>query len=308
MSILVVGSVAYDDLETPSGKRDRVLGGAASHFSTSASFFSPVSLVAVVGGDFDERHISFFQKRGIDISGLQMIPEGKTFHWTGHYLNDINHAETLETRLGVFEYFRPQLTEQHRSIPFVFLANIHPELQLSVLEQVKAPKLVAMDTMNFWITSTRDQLQKVIERVDILFVNDNEAKMLTGEKNVTKAASQMMGWGPKVIVVKRGEHGALLFGQDFVFSAPGMPLAHIVDPTGAGDSFAGGFIGYLAKSQSALDEAHLRRAAICGSVMASFQVEDFSLDRMRTLTAMDIERRYRDFKSLSDFPDTAIFE
>lgn len=307
MSILVVGSVAYDDLETPAGRQKRVLGGAASHFSTSASFFEKVAIVGVVGRDFDPEHIAFFKERGIDTSGLE-IAEGKTFFWAGHYLNDINHAETIETQLGVFESFDPKLSERHRRIPYLFLGNILPQLQLKILEQMSDPKLVAMDTMNYYITKHREPLQKVIERVDILLVNDNEAKMLTDETNITLAAAKLMAWGPRVVVIKRGEHGALLFTKDFVFSAPGMPLAQIVDPTGAGDSFAGGFVGYLAKEGAHLDEKSLRRAAICGSVMASFQVEDFSLHRMKTLRPIDIDRRFREFRALSDFSDGAIFD
>ncbi|MBI4211995.1 MAG: sugar kinase [Deltaproteobacteria bacterium] len=304
--ILVVGSVAYDNLETPAGKRDNVLGGAAVHFSTAASFFSQVAMVGVVGPDFEDQHITFLRSRGIDTSGIVVNPQGKTFRWSGHYLNDINHAETLATELGVFASFEPKLSSDHAQTSHLFLANIHPRIQASVLDQMPVVKFVAMDTMNYWITTAREDLQKVIKRVDAIFVNDMEAKMLTHQKNVMNAAAEIMNWGPKVVIIKRGEHGALLFTKDFVFSAPGMPLGLIVDPTGAGDSFAGGFMGYLARSGNGSEE-HLRRAAVFGSVMASFQVQDFGLDRMRTLTTADIEQRLKQFKTLSDFSGHAVF-
>jgi sugar/nucleoside kinase (ribokinase family) len=306
MSILVVGSVAYDNLETPSGRRDDILGGAATHFSAAASFFTTVHLVGVVGGDFESAHIEFLRGRGIDLAGLKIIRDGKTFRWSGHYLNDLNQAETLETHLGVFATFDPELNDHHRERPYLFLANIHPALQLKVLDQMTAPRLRAMDTMNLWINTERATLQKVIERVDLIFVNDGEARLLTGEKNVTKAARKIMGWGPKYVVVKRGEHGALLFAGDQVFAAPALPLAHVVDPTGAGDTFAGGFLGCVAR-EGKFDEAVLRRAVVCGSVMASFQVEDFGLDRLRRLTHTEIDGRFAAFRDLSFFDHNPIF-
>lgn len=306
MSILVVGSVAYDNLETPAGKRERVLGGAATHFSTTASFFTDVALVGVVGGDFDPANIAFFQSRKIDCSGLQVIPQGKTFHWSGHYMNDINHAETLATELGVFATFDPKLQPQHCERSTVFLANIHPKLQLSVLNQTKSPRFVAMDTMNYWITTERDALQKVIERVNMLFVNETEVKQLTNETNVTRAAHKVMSWGPKAIAIKRGEHGSLLFHGDAVFIAPAFPHASVTDPTGAGDSYAGGFLGSLTRAGT-FDAESFKRAAIVGSVMASFQVEDFGLDRMRRLTTPEIEGRFQKFLTLSQFNGSRLF-
>lgn len=306
MSILVVGSVAYDNLETPAGRRDDVLGGAATHFSAAASFFTAVHLVGVVGDDFESAHIEFLRNRGIDLAGLKVIRNGKTFRWSGHYLNDLNQAETLQTHLGVFATFDPELTSHHRERPYLFLANIHPALQLKVLDQMKEPRLRAMDTMNLWINTERETLQKVIERVDLLFVNDGEARLLTGEKNVTKAARQIMGWGPKVLVVKRGEHGAMLFSGGEVFAAPALPIEHVVDPTGAGDTFAGGFLGCVAR-EGKVDETTLRRAVVCGSVMASFQVEDFGLDRLRKLTLGEIDGRFAAFRDLSSFSHHPIF-
>ena len=306
MSILVVGSVAYDNLETPAGRRDDVLGGAATHFSAAASFFTAVHLVGVVGGDFEPAHIEFLRNRGIDLAGLKVIRNGTTFRWSGHYLNDLNQAETLQTHLGVFATFDPELSAHHRERPYLFLANIHPALQLKVLDQMRAPRLRAMDTMNLWIRTERETLQKVIERVDLIFVNDAEARLLTGEKNVTTAARQIMSWGPRYVVVKRGEHGAMLFSGDQVFAAPALPIERVVDPTGAGDTFAGGFLGCVARS-GAVDEGTLRRAVVCGSVMASFQVEDFGLDRLRQLTPGEIEGRFAAFRDLSSFSHHPIF-
>ena len=306
MSILVVGSVAYDDLETPFGKKERVLGGAATHFSASASFFTPVQLVGVVGNDFNETEISFLKDRGVDLTGLQIQKEGKTFHWKGKYGYDLNEAQTLETHLNVFADFNPVLPKNFRQAPYVFLANIDPTLQLKVLEQVEKPKLVAMDTMNFWIKGKLDELKKTLQKVDILLVNEGEARQLTNERNLIKAAKKIQQWGPKIVTIKRGEYGALLFANDFIFSAPGFPLEDLKDPTGAGDSFAGGFMGYLTKQGANLDESHLKRAVICGSVMASFQVEDFGLDRMRNLTKKEINERFQAFKNLSHFEETVI--
>jgi sugar/nucleoside kinase (ribokinase family) len=306
MSILVVGSVAYDNLETPEGKRERVLGGAATHFAAAASFFSRVHLIGVVGSDFERAHMEFLASCGIDLAGLTVVPGGKTFHWSGHYLNDLNQAETRETQLGVFASFDPKLSEHHRERPYIFLANIHPELQLKVLDQVRRPKLVAMDTMNLWINTSRETLDRVIRRVDLLFVNDGEARLLTGERNITRAAEQLLERGPRIVVVKKGEHGALLYAHGKVFAAPALPHAKVVDPTGAGDTFAGGFLGYLA-AMGGEDAASLRRAVICGSVMASFQVEDFGLDRLRTLSRGEIEARFREFCDLSSFESSPVF-
>lgn len=300
MSILVVGSVALDNLETPYGKRENVLGGTATNFSAAASFFTSVHMIGVVGHDFEDTHIDFLKSRKIDISGLKVDATGKTFRWTGKYFDDINRRETLDTQLGVFAGFDPELNDFHREMPFLFLAGIHPSLQLKVLGQMKQPKVVALDTWNLWIDTTRDELQKVIERSDMMFVNDEEARKLTGEINVTKAAKKILSWGPKVVVIKRGEYGALLYTKDMVFAVPGMPLSKVVDPTGAGDTFAGGFMGCVARAGD-ISEKTLRKAVISGSAMASFQVEDFGLDRLRRLTWNEIESRMREFKELSHF-------
>lgn len=300
MSVLVVGSVAYDNIHTPKASRERVLGGAATHFSAAASFFTQVFVVGVVGSDFDDAHAQVLSDMGVDLTGLQVIKGGKTFSWSGKYLDNMNDRETLDTKLGVFGDFDPVLSKEHSEVPILFLANIHPSLQLKVLDQMKGPKLVAMDTMNLWINTTREELQKVIERVDMVFVNDEEAKMLSGEKVPALAAKKIMEWGPKVVVVKRGEHGALLFTKHATFFAPAFPHVHVVDPTGAGDTFAGGFIGYLSKAGD-ITEDNLRRAAVCGGVMASFQVEDFGLDRLCRLNAIQIEERFKKFIDLSLF-------
>ena len=300
MSILVVGSVAYDDLETPHGKKQNALGGTAVNFSAAASFFTPIHIIGVAGYDFDNAHIEFLNSKGVDTSGLKIDKSGKTFRWVGKYHDDINKRETLDTQLGVFENFDPQLSTYHSERPFLFLGGIHPALQLKVLNQMKEPKLIAMDTWLLWIETTRNELQQVIERSDMIFLNDEEAQKLTGEMNVTKAAKKIMTWGPEIVIIKRGEYGALLYTGDTVFVTPGFPLAKVIDPTGAGDTFAGGFLGYLAKKDS-LDITTLKLAMVYGSTMASFNVEDFSFDRLRTLTWPDIDSRMRDFKALSHF-------
>lgn len=306
MSILVVGSVAYDDLETPFGKKPRVLGGAATHFSASASFFTKIELVGIVGGDFDETELHFLKDRGVDLAGLQIQKEGKTFHWKGRYGYDLNEAQTLETHLNVFAHFNPVLPKNFQSAPYVFLANIDPELQQKVLAQVSKPKFVAMDTMNYWIKGKPEQLKKTLGQVDCLLVNEGEARQLAGEHNLTKAYKKICAWGPKTVVIKRGEYGALLFTGDAVFSAPGFPLEDLKDPTGAGDSFAGGFMGFIAKNSAVPNETNLKHAVICGSVMASFQVEDFGLERMKNLTKKEIQQRFQAFKTLSHFEETVV--
>jgi sugar/nucleoside kinase (ribokinase family) len=299
MSVLVVGSVAFDSVETPFGRRERTLGGSATFFSTSASFFTPVELVAVVGEDFDEEHVSFLKGRGVGLSGLVRAP-GRTFHWTGNYGFDLNNANTLKTELNVFQSFSPELSPEHRKVRHVFLGNIDPELQWRVLDQVEAPRVVALDTMNFWITGKKDALVKVLSKVDVLLVNDGEARLLSGEHNIVKAARAIMQLGPKRLVVKRGEYGALLFDGDQVFTAPALPLPQLFDPTGAGDSFAGGFMGYLSRATE-FNPRVFRQATIVGSVMASFAVEQFSVDRFRTLTMADVTNRYREFQELVRF-------
>ncbi len=301
MSLLVVGSVAFDSVETPFGHRPEVLGGSATYFSTAASLFGPVRLVAVVGDDFPEQHVAFLAERGVDVSGLSRRP-GRTFRWKGRYDFDLNNAHTLETHLNVFAEFDPVLPEAYRDSKFVFLANIDPDLQRSVLDQVKSPRLVACDTMNFWITSKRESLLKTLKRVDLLFVNDAEARQLAGEHNIVQAARRILTLGPRALVVKRGEYGALFFSGDQVFAASAYPLSALFDPTGAGDSFAGGFMGYLARTGK-VDAGVMRRAIVLGGVVASFTVEQFSLDRLRTLTSAEIQARYAEFQQLSRFDD-----
>jgi sugar/nucleoside kinase (ribokinase family) len=301
MSLLVVGSVALDSLETPFGQKEDALGGSATYFSTSASFFSPVQVVAVVGEDFPEGHLTFLKGRGIDLEGVTREP-GKTFRWKGKYGYQLNEAQTLDTQLNVFERFSPKLPESYRDAPYVFLGNIHPELQGQVLDQVRAPKLVAADTMNFWIQGSRDSLLKTLKRVNLLFVNDAEARQLAGEHNVVKAARAILSMGPTRVVIKRGEYGALLFDRDHIFACPAYPLAEVFDPTGAGDTFAGGFMGTVATVGN-LNPETLRRAMVTGSVMASFTVERFSLERLREVTRPEIHARFADFKQLTHFED-----
>ena len=301
MALLVVGSVALDSLQTPFGVREDVLGGSATYFSTAASFFTPARVVAVVGEDFPEAHVDFLRGRGVDVSGLERRP-GRTFRWSGRYEFDLNQAHTLDTQLNVFADFRPQLPAAFRDSSHVFLGNIDPELQLQVLDQVRSPRIVAADTMNFWITSKKRALQDVLRRVDLLFVNDAEARQLAGEHNVIRAARAILEMGPRAVVVKRGEYGALFFSGQEVFAASAYPLAELFDPTGAGDSFAGGFMGYLARSGS-LEPAAMRRAIVVGSVLASFAVERFSLDRLRDLGPHEIRARYAEFRRLAHFDD-----
>lgn len=303
MSIVVVGTVAFDTVETPFGKGENVLGGSATYFSTSASFFTDVSLVAVVGEDFPQEHVQFLQSRNIDTAGLQSIP-GKTFHWTGKYGYDLNEAQTLDTQLNVLTEFRPNLPDSYRDAEYVFLANIDPDLQMEVLDQVRAPKLVACDTMNFWISSKPEALKKVLQRVDFVVINEGEARQFTGEANLVKAARAIISLGCKRLVIKRGEYGVLMFTQDSVFAAPAYPLEQVFDPTGAGDTFAGGLMGYLANTGDLSDDG-IRQAIVFGSVMASFNVEDFSLERMKRLEYREIEARYKSFKSLTSFKDIA---
>lgn len=299
MSLLVVGSVAFDSVATPFGQVDEVLGGSGTYFSTSASFFTEVRLVAVVGEDFPEQHRSFLESRKIDLAGLQTAP-GDTFRWKGKYGFDLNEAQTLETHLNVFSTFKPQLPEAYRESDFVFLANIDPELQLEVLKQVRRPQLVACDTMNYWIEGKREALLRTLPYVDILIINEAETRQLAAEPNLLKAARAVLAMGPKTLIVKRGEYGVLLVSEHTIFAAPAFPLESVYDPTGAGDTFAGGFMGYLAATRN-LSEASVRKATVFGSVMASFVVENFSLERMRTLVYEDIVERYRKVKLLTEF-------
>jgi sugar/nucleoside kinase (ribokinase family) len=302
MSLLVVGSVAFDQVETPFGKCEKMLGGSASHFSISASFYTDVRVVAVVGGDFGEEEQSVFDRHGIDTSDLERIPEGKTFRWYGRYEYDLNVAHTLDTQLNVFADFKPKLSEAAKKSRLVFLGNIQPDLQREVREQVLGAELVALDTMNLWIETTRESLQRTIRGVDVVIVNDAEARQLTGIPNLLKAAREILSWGPKGLIVKRGEYGAALFTSKNYFAIPAYPLESVFDPTGAGDTFAGGFMGYLA-SQEQLDEPAMRRAMIFGSVMASFNVEEFGTERVRKLTHDDINERFRAFKQMTHFEE-----
>ncbi|MGH9823452.1 MAG: PfkB family carbohydrate kinase, partial [Blastocatellia bacterium] len=282
MGILVVGSVAFDSVRTPFGERDHVLGGAATYFSVAASFFADVQLVAVVGDDFGPPEEAVFNEREIDISGLERISGKKSFHWAGRYGYDLNVAETLDTQLNVFADFEPKLPADARSAQYLFLANIQPTLQRMVREQVDA-KIVAADTMNYWIESARAELIETLKGVDILIINESEARELSGQSNLIRASRKILSMGPSRLVVKRGEYGAVMFTEDSYFATPAYPLEDVFDPTGAGDSFAGGFMGYLAATHAA-DEAAMRRAMIYGSVMASFTVEEFSCERTRRLT------------------------
>lgn len=299
MSLLVVGSVALDTVETPFGRAERVLGGSATYFSAAASFFHPVQLVGVVGTDYPLDELHFLRERGVDLSGLEQQP-GESFFWSGVYSFDLNSRETLETRLGVFADFQPRIPEGFRDAHWVFLGNIDPELQLDVLTQVRAPQLVACDTMNFWIRGKRDALLALLERVDLLLVNDGEVRELSGDHNLLRGARWIQARGPQLVVVKKGEHGAILFTRDLIFFAPGFPLEEVFDPTGAGDAFAGGFLGHLARAGSA-DAAELRRAMIYGSAMGSFAVERFSVHRFLDLTQSEIQERVRAFRELTAF-------
>jgi len=302
MSLLVVGSVAFDQVETPFGKCEKMLGGSASHFSISASFFTNVRVVAVVGGDFGPEEQSVFDQHLIDTTDLERIPQGQTFRWAGRYEYDLNVAHTLDTQLNVFADFKPKLSESAKKARLLFLGNIQPDLQREVREQVPGAELVALDTMNLWIGNTRASLQKTIECVDVMIINDAEARQLTEIPNLIKAARMILSWGPKALVVKRGEYGAALFTKDSYFAIPAYPLESVFDPTGAGDTFAGGFMGYLA-SQEKLDEAAMRRAMIFGSVMASFNVEEFGTERVRRLTHGEINDRFRAFKQMTHFEE-----
>lgn len=299
MSIVVVGSVALDSVETPFGKAEDALGGSGVYFSMAASYFSRVGMVAVVGEDFPKKHITLLKDHGIDVSGLSSVP-GKTFRWKGHYLYDLNQAETLDTQLNVFASFKPVIPSAYRDYKYVFLANIDPELQLDVLKQIKKPRLVACDTMNYWIERKRTQLIKTLKHVDILVINEAEVRHLSEEKNLVKAARIICSWGPRALVIKRGEYGALFVNRNQLFAVPAYPLETISDPTGAGDSFAGGFMGYLAHC-GGLSDQDMRRAIIMGSVMASYNVEAFSLNRLAKLTMPMVNKRFSQFKKLTHF-------
>lgn len=302
MSLTVVGSVAFDALETPFGKRDKILGGAATHFGLSASFFTKVNAVGVVGGDFGDEEWAVFKRHAINTDDIQIVPDGKTFFWSGRYDFDMNTAHTLDTQLNVFETFEPKLSDNSRAANLLFLANILPMLQKQVREQMPNAKFVAMDTMNFWITSMKDALIETIKVVDCIIINDAEARQLTDEPNIHKAAKAIMDIGPKAVVIKRGEYGATLFTKGGYFVVPAYPLESVFDPTGAGDTFAGGFMGYLA-SQSEINDDAMRRACVYGSVMASFNVEQFGTERVDALDYPEINQRFKAFKTMTHFDD-----
>lgn len=304
MSVLVVGSIAIDTVETPFGKADQVLGGSASYFSLAASNFTDVHIVASVGRDFPDEHMATLNSRGINTKGL-VKEDGMTFKWAGKYGYDLGDPDTLDTQLNVLERFDPVLPEEYKSIENVFLANIDPSIQLKVLEQVKNPKIVALDTMNFWIENKLEELKEVISKIDILIINDSEARELASEPLITNAARQIMNLGPKRLIIKRGEYGALMFSKEGIFFAPSYPLEEVFDPTGAGDTFAGGFMGYISSDMTAGNngsnfEKDYKKAIVYGSVLASFTVEDFSVDKLLKLQKKDIDKRIDAFLKLSD--------
>jgi sugar/nucleoside kinase (ribokinase family) len=299
MSVLVVGSVALDTIKTPFGKKRDVLGGSATYFSASAVFFSPVNLVAVVGADFPKRYLDFFHDKDIDTTGLQLEP-GKTFRWSGEYGWDFSDPRTIATHLNVFAQFNPRIPPSYRRSKYVFLANIDPRLQMSVLGQTAKPRIIACDTMNYWIEQRKKDLLKLLKRVDIFLVNESEARSLTQESNLIRAGKRALTFGPGVVIIKKGEHGALLFSRRQVFAAPAFLLESIVDPTGAGDTFAGGLLGYLARCRR-YTQTSLRRAIVYGSVMATFAVEDFSLGRLGAVTAKDITKRINQYRRYTSF-------
>lgn len=302
MSLLTVGTVAFDDIETPTGKADRVVGGAATYITLAASYFIPKScIVSVVGDDFPEEELAYMQSKGIDLQGLQIRKGEKSFFWAGRYRNNMNERDTLDTQLNVLADFDPVLPESYKEVPYLMLGNLTPAVQQQVIEQMKTrPHLIALDTMNFWMNVALDSLLEVLKKIDILIINDEEARQLSGEYSLVRAAKKIHSMGPRFLVIKKGEHGALLFEGDQVFFAPALPLEEIIDPTGAGDTFAGGFMGYLAKTEDISFE-NMKRAVIHGSAMASFCVEAFSIERLKSLTEEEISARIKRFAHLVNF-------
>ncbi|WP_294344123.1 PfkB family carbohydrate kinase [Prosthecochloris sp.] len=299
MSILVVGSLAFDDIETPFGRSDNTLGGSSTYIALSSSYFSDeIKLVGVVGNDFEDDHFRLLHNNGIDTKGIQVIDNGKTFRWSGRYHYDMNTRDTLDTQLNVFADFNPHIPSQYREAKYVCLGNIDPELQMKVLDQVSNPDLVILDTMNFWIEGKPEELKKTLERVDIFILNDSEARLLSGNPNLVKSARIIRNMGPKTLIIKKGEHGALLFTDNGIFAAPAYPLESIYDPTGAGDTFAGGFLGHLARAGE-INDTELRKAVLYGSAMASFCVEKFGTEKLANLELLEIEDRYQSFLDLS---------
>jgi sugar/nucleoside kinase (ribokinase family) len=300
--ILVVGSLAYDTITSPEGHADRVLGGSANYFSLAASLMAPVRVVGVVGEDYEEKHVQLLKSRGVDLAGMERAA-GKTFAWEGEYDKDMNNAKTLATHLNVFEHFNPKLPPQYTDSQYVFLANIDPELQIKVLEQVKSPKFVAMDTMNFWIKSKSEALLKAISKVDAILINEGEAMLLTRKSNAVAAAPEISKMGPKAVVIKRGEYGFLLYTEGQYFALPAFPISKVVDPTGAGDTFAGGFFGYLAKNKGGCNMTDLKRACVQGCLVASFTVQDFGTHGVRDLTNEKINERHREYMRVISYPE-----
>ncbi|MDT0691303.1 PfkB family carbohydrate kinase [Salegentibacter sp. F188] len=299
--LLIVGTVAFDAIETPFGKTDKILGGAATYIGLSASHFDANSaIVSIIGDDFPQEYLDLFEKNNIDIEGIEKVEGGKTFFWSGRYHNDLNSRDTLETQLNVLADFQPVVPEKFKDAEFVMLGNLHPLVQLSVLKQVKNPKLAVLDTMNFWMDNALDDLMKVIAKVDVITINDEEARQLSGEYSLVKAARKIAEMGPKYVVIKKGEHGALLFHKEDIFFAPALPLEEVFDPTGAGDTFAGGFIGYLAKTRDISFE-NMKNAIIYGSNLASFCVEKFGTERMQELSKEEVHSRLEEFRKLTQF-------
>jgi sugar/nucleoside kinase (ribokinase family) len=300
----VVGSVGLDNVQTPAGSRTRTLGGACTYFATAASLYTQVAMVAVIGADFPQEHIDFFRSRAIDLRGLQRV-EGQTFFWAGRYGQDLDNAQTLDTQLNVFADFHPVIPDDLRDTEYLFLANIDPNLQIEVMQQVRRPRLVALDSMNFWMTSQRDALTRAISIVDVVLLNEAEVRMYAGQNNLLAGAQTILELGPKALIIKRGEHGAMLISRgthvgERVFAIPAYPLDSVIDPTGAGDTFAAGFMGYLARTGD-LSLQGLRQAVVHGAIVASFTVQDFSIDRLRTLQPAEIEQRYDEFRCMTFF-------
>lgn len=299
MSILVLGTVALDSVKTPFGQRKELLGGSAAHFSMAARLFTKVNLVAIVGKDFPQEHISFLRSKGLNLSSL-IIDKGRTFRWEGEYRGDLNTALTLNTELGVLSIFKPSVSEEQRGIKNIFLANVDPDIQEHLLRKMRSPKLVGLDSMNYWINNKRKELIKLLKHVDIYVANDQEARALSGESNIIKAAKALRGYGAKMALVKRGENGVLFYSDKFIFSLPAYPVEKVIDPTGAGDTFAGGFMGYLSKA-GRINPLTLKKALAYGTVAASFNIEDFGLDRTRKLNPGDLEKRLNKFKDCFSF-------
>jgi len=299
--LVIVGTVAFDAIETPFGKTDKILGKAATYIGMAASVFNvDGAIVSIVGGDFPKEDLEMLRSKGMDLSGLEVVEDGKTFFWSGKYHNDMNTRDTLVTDLNVLADFNPIVTESYRDAEVVMLGNLHPNVQMSVIDQMKNPKLIVLDTMNFWMDNTLDELLNVIARVDVVTINDEEARQLSGEYSLVKAAQKIMKMGPKNVVIKKGEHGALLFGDDDVFFAPALPLREVFDPTGAGDTFAGGFTGYLSKTRNYSFE-NMKNAVVNGSALASFCVEKFGTERLLNLSRDEVFKRIHQFKSLTQF-------